>query len=60
MLGNNSFHNWPRLILKKNNHRLRFLTEVEIDDLLKAYMPHLKPMVETARLTGRRRGHFYA
>ena len=43
-------------MLKENNHRLRFLTEAEIDTLLKACSPHLKPIVETALHTGMRRG----
>jgi len=51
-----------RLMLKENNYRLRFLTESEIEALLKAcdelktYTPHLRPVVETALLTGMRRG----
>ncbi len=45
-----------RLMLKENNHRLRFLTEAEIDALLKACSPHLNPIVETALHTGMRRG----
>ena len=43
-------------MFKENNHRLRFLTEAEIEALLKAdASPHLKPIVETALLTGMRR-----
>jgi len=50
------FRKGKRLMLKENNHRLRFLTEAEIEALLKACSPHLKPIVETALLTGMRRG----
>jgi len=50
------FKKGNRLMLKENNHRLRFLTEVEIDALLKACSPHLKSIVETALHTGMRRG----
>jgi len=56
MLENNPFNKGSRLMLKENNHRLRFLTEAEIEALLKACSPHLKPIVETALLTGMRRG----
>lgn len=45
-----------RLILKENNQRLRFLTESEIEALLKVCAPHLKPIVEMALFTGMRRG----
>ena len=61
MLENNPFNKGSRLVLKENNHRLRFLTESEIEALLKAcedlktYTPHLRPIVETALLTGMRR-----
>ena len=44
------------LILKENNKRLRFLNETEIKGLLEACLPHLRPVVETAILTGMRRG----
>jgi integrase len=50
------FKKGKRLMLKENNQRLRFLTEAEIEALLKACTPHLKPIVETALLTGMRRG----
>ena len=56
MLEISPFNKGSRLMLKENNHRLRFLTEAEIDSLLKACSPHLKPIVETALLTGMRRG----
>src|SRR5208337_533826 len=61
MLENSPFSKGSRLILKENNHRLRFLTEAEIEALigacddLKTYTPHLRPIVETALLTGMRR-----
>jgi integrase len=62
MLENNPFKKGSRLMLKENNHRLRFLTDIEIEALLKAcddlktHSPHLRPLVETALLTGMRRG----
>jgi integrase len=52
-------------MLKENNHRLQFLTESEIEALLKAcedlktYTPHLRPIVETVLLTGMRRGECF-
>jgi len=51
-----------RLMFKENNQRLRFLTNAEIEALLQAFddlkasSPHLRPIVETALLTGMRRG----
>src|SRR5665647_3209954 len=60
MLENNPFNKGSRLMFKENNHRLRFLTESEIEALLKAcddlqsYTPYLRPIVETALLTGMR------
>jgi integrase len=42
-------------MLKENNHRLRFLPEAEIDAPLRGCSPQLKPVVETALLTGMRR-----
>jgi integrase len=56
MLENNPSNKGSRLMLKENNHRLRFLSGAEIDALLKACSPHLKPIIETALLTGMRRG----
>ncbi len=62
MLEINPFTKGFRLMLKENNHRLRFLTDSEIEALLRAcdelktYTPHLRPIVETALLTGMRRG----
>jgi integrase len=61
MLEHNPFNKGSRLMLKENNHRLRFLTDSEIEALLRAcddlktYTPHLRPIVETALLTGMRR-----
>jgi integrase len=62
LLENSPFKKGKRLMLKENNHRLRFLTEAEIEALLrscddlKTYTPHLRPIVETALHTGMRRG----
>jgi integrase len=62
MLGVNPFLKGSKLMLKENNHRLRFLTEGEIEALLKAcedlkaQTPHLRPIVEVALVTGMRRG----
>lgn len=50
------FKKGKRLMFKENNHRLRFLTDTEIEALLKACSPHLRPIVEVALLTGMRRG----
>ena len=50
------FKKGKRLMFKENNQRLRFLTEEEIEALLKACSPHLRPIVEVALLTGMRRG----
>lgn len=44
------------MTLKENNKRPRFLTEDEIKGLLDACLPHLRPVVECAVLTGMRRG----
>lgn len=44
------------LLFKENNHRLRFLSEEEVEALLKASSPHLRPIVETALHTGMRSG----
>lgn len=56
MLEVNPFSKGSKLMLKENNHRLRFLTDTEIEALLKACSPHLRPVVEVALLTGMRRG----
>ena len=61
MLEQNPFNKGSKLMLKENNHRLRFLNNSEIEALLKACdelkvtSPHLRPIVETALLTGMRR-----
>lgn len=56
LLENSPFKKGKRLMFKENNHRLRFLNDTEIDTLLDACSPHLKPIVETALHTGMRRG----
>lgn len=56
MLEASPFAKGSRLMLKENNHRLGFLSEAEIEALLKECRPHLRPIVETALLTGMRRG----
>jgi len=61
-LESSPFKKGKRLMFKENNQRLRFLTESEVaallkgSDDLKAYSPYLRPLVETALLTGMRRG----
>lgn len=56
MLETSPLKKGQRLMFKENNQRLRFLSEPEIEALLKACLPHLKPIVEVALLTGMRRG----
>jgi integrase len=56
MLESSPFKKGKRLMFKENNHRLRFLSEEEINRILGACSPHLKPIVATALLTGMRRG----
>ena len=56
LLETSPFGKGKKLLLKENNQRLRFLTEAEIEAMLKGCSPHLKPIVETALLTGMRRG----
>ena len=56
MLEVNPFNKGSKLMLKENNHRLRFLADDEVEALLKACSPHLRPIVEVALLTGMRRG----
>jgi integrase len=62
MLETSPFKKGKRLMFKENNHRLRFLTDSEIEALFKAcddlktYTPHLRPIVETALFSGMRRG----
>jgi integrase len=45
-----------RLIVKVDNRRTQFLTEPQIEALLNECPPHLAPIVETALLTGMRKG----
>jgi integrase len=56
MMEKSPFEHKQSLRLKENNKRMRFLNEDEISSLLSACAPHLKPIVETAILTGMRRG----
>jgi integrase len=56
MLETSPFKKGKRLMFKENNQRLRFLTDGEVEALLNASSPHLKPIVEVALLTGMRRG----
>ena len=61
-LEDSPFKKGKRLMFKENNQRLRFLTDPEIEALLtasddlKSHSPYLRPIVETALLTGMRRG----
>ncbi|MFX0201861.1 MAG: tyrosine-type recombinase/integrase [Candidatus Hodarchaeota archaeon] len=45
-----------RFLFRENNKRTRYLTEEEIQKLLDACSPHLKPIVITALYTGLRKG----
>jgi integrase len=56
LLETSPFRKGKRLIFKENNQRLRFLADTEIDTLLDACSPHLKPIAEVALHTGMRRG----
>jgi integrase len=56
LLERSPFDRGRSLTLKENNKRLRFLTEAEIKGLLDACLPHLRPVVECAVLSGMRRG----
>jgi integrase len=56
MLENNPFRKGSGLMVKENNHRLRFLSEAEVEALLDACPRHLRSIVEVALLTGMRRG----
>lgn len=56
MLEVNPFSKGSKLMLKENNYRLRFLTDAEVEALMKACSPHLRPIVEVALLSGMRRG----
>ena len=55
MLEGTPFKKGQRLMFKENNHSLRFLSEAEIEALLAVCPPHLRPIVETALLTGMRK-----
>jgi hypothetical protein len=50
MLEGNPFKKGQKLMFKENNHRLRFLSEAEIEALIAICPPHLRPIVETALL----------
>lgn len=56
ILESSPFKKGRRLMFKENNQRLRFLSETEVEALLTACQPHLKPIVEVALLTGMRKG----
>ena len=62
LLENSPFKQGKRLMFKVDNARIRYLSAPEIEylmkaiDDLKAHSPHLRPIVETALLTGMRRG----
>jgi integrase len=56
MLETSPFKKGKRLMFKLDNQRTKFLNEEEINALLAACIPHLRPIVETALLTGMRRG----
>lgn len=56
LLENSPFRKGKRLMFKENNQRLRFLADTEIDTLLDACSPHLRPIAEIALHTGMRRG----
>jgi len=56
LLETSPFAKGKGLIYRENNLRLKFLTETEIDALLKACARHLKPIVEAAIHTGMRKG----
>lgn len=55
MLEISPFKRGKRLMFKENNHILRFLSEAEIEALLPVCPAHLRPIVETALLTGMRK-----
>ncbi len=56
MLEVSPFKRGKSLMFRENNWRLRFLSEEEIESLLEACAPYLRPIVETALLTGMRLG----
>jgi integrase len=60
MLEVSPFKRGKSLMFKENNERLRFLTEEEVEPLLAACLPHLRPIVETALLTGMRAGELFS
>ncbi len=60
MLEVSPFKRGKSLMFKENIDRLRFLTEEEIEPLLSACLPHLRPIVETALLTGMRAGELFS
>jgi integrase len=49
------FKRGSRLMFREKNDRLRFLTHEEADRLLTHCLPHLRPIVETALMTGMRK-----
>lgn len=51
----NPFKRGKRLMFRVDNQRKRYLTEMEIEKLLGESPKHLRPIVETALLTGMRR-----
>jgi integrase len=61
LLETSPFARGKRLMFQENNHRLRFLSDAEVEALLEAFnliranSPHRRPIVETALLTGMRR-----
>jgi integrase len=56
MLEVNPFKRGAKLMYKEDHGRLRFLTYEEADTLLDHCLPHLRPIVETALMTGMRKG----
>jgi len=55
MLDVNPFKRGAKLMYKEDHGRLRFLTYEEADKLLDHCLPHLRPIVETALMTGMRK-----
>ncbi len=56
MMEQNQFEKGKCLLLKENNKRLRYLSQEEINSLLKACKGHIRDIVECALNTGMRRG----
>ena len=56
MLEVSPFKKGSKLKFKENNQRDRFLSQEEIEPLLRACSPHLGPIVEVALHTGMRKG----